>query len=439
MRFKTTLILAIVFVILLGYVYYFEMDESVSQEEEIKEILNVNRDDISQIKLIKGDEVLKITRQEDKWVILEPRQVRADQNKLNRILDQISNLKSDRLIVEGENLDLSSFGLDEPTSEVEVVFKNNSKEVLLIGDPTPVSGGYYLMKKGGDKIYRAKKTTVNLLNQDLHDLRDNRVFTFDFNNVRKIEIVGSGNKKISLVKREGNWEMLKPYSFPADSVDFYINRIKFLEAKEFIYEPETEEQYGLSEPVIIIRMFLDQDEIPLEVMVGQKEEKTYIRHNKEKTIYRIDKTHLSGLKREAADFINKELFDFNSEKDVEYVKISVNSKNIMINPEKSLSKEEDTLLSRINYFYTGDVRGIYTNLKEDLSEPYITMTLKLKDTNKIQLSNIFRVKKKSENRDVYKYFLVKEIKEKEKKYDKLYYELDDTDIKELEEVINKIK
>src|SRR3989304_3623428 len=157
MSFRTTLIVALILVLLGGYAYFIEFkgsEKKKEQEEKQKTLLEVKKDEVAEIRLDGLEQPVKIVSSSNEtWQITSPLQARADETAVSRILNQLEKLKYHE-IIEEQPKDLASYGLDAPKLTVQIVLKKNLGErSVMVGGRNPVGNLYYLRVNKDPRVY----------------------------------------------------------------------------------------------------------------------------------------------------------------------------------------------------------------------------------------------------------------------------------------------
>jgi len=154
-KFRTTLILVVVFAVLLAFVWFFEKDREVKKEGELEtyNVITINKDEVKEVVFEYGDQKTKVVKEGNDWQLAEPIKYQARDQKIEDIIEEIDELEANQLI---ESDDLSEFGLDEPEVKVLLVMDDNSTKELLVGNDNPQETSVYI--KADDTIYLTAKT-----------------------------------------------------------------------------------------------------------------------------------------------------------------------------------------------------------------------------------------------------------------------------------------
>ncbi len=163
MKLRNTLILVVIFALLAGYVYFFEMkraEEGEGEEPKTTQVFDLVAEDIVEL-TVKGPEgTTRLSRVEGQaWQIEEPIQEEADDVRINSLVNRLAKLTAGRTLT--ETSDLAAYGLAEPQLTAELKTKDNQVETLLAGDKNPQGSSYYVQKKGDDNIYLVYVSTID--------------------------------------------------------------------------------------------------------------------------------------------------------------------------------------------------------------------------------------------------------------------------------------
>lgn len=165
-KFKTTLILVVIFFGLLAFVYFYESKRPTKKEEnetgiEKIEVWKFNKDEITELNITNEDGQFLIVRKNDKWQVKKPSEFEAKNEEIDKILNNLSTLTAEKEI-QPENL--SDFGLDSSKIRASLKFKNGLTKELLIGNENPVGTMVYIKVSDRDKVFLVSNTLKDDLN-----------------------------------------------------------------------------------------------------------------------------------------------------------------------------------------------------------------------------------------------------------------------------------
>jgi hypothetical protein len=303
MRFRTTLIAALLLAGLGTYVYFFEIkkaEEEKKQEEEEKKVFSVDWDKVKGLSITNAHGTFLIEREAEagtaekegeaatakaeSWRILEPLKTEADDMAINGLINNLKGVKVEKVVAESAG-DLEPFGLAKPEIKVSVLAGEgeSSPAPLLLGNKSPVGQNSYAMLEGSKgKVLLLSTHLVPQFDKTLYDLRRKKLFAFDRGDVVGLRILRSGEPEVEMTKEGDEWEILRPIRARASQteVDKVLNKLTTLRAESFDDEkPKGLANYGLETPVWEIEAILKPDRTKATLLLGsihEKEGKGYI-------------------------------------------------------------------------------------------------------------------------------------------------------------------
>lgn len=331
MKFRTTLIFALVLAVLGAYVYFYEYkkpQEKTKKEEEEKKVLKVNWDKlkgltitnangsfvIEKVKVKKGDAEV------DRWRISSPVQADAENATMESLVTTLKNLKVERVIAEEPN-ELGPFGLSAPRIKIRVeLTEGEQPPALLVGNKSPVGYNCYAMVEGEKKILLAGTDLGAQFDKKLHDLREKKLFEFGRDDIEKIAIVKKGERLFELEKKGERWDLVYPLAARAaeTEVNKIVNKLTGLRAETF--EDETGAQnprYGLGRPEWRIDVTLAPDHALASLSIGKafkKDSTGYVYAAKAgtPTVVSLKEDLVSSIDRKAMELREKKVLPFKS-------------------------------------------------------------------------------------------------------------------------------
>ncbi|MBW4634581.1 MAG: DUF4340 domain-containing protein [Iphinoe sp. HA4291-MV1] len=137
---RTTLILILLALGLVGFVYFHEI-KGAPQREEIKQkqqIFSFKEDDIQSLTVKTQNLTLNLERSdksdEPKWLMKSPEVAPASNAIVGYLINLLVEGKSKRIISISAN-QLAEFGLDQPQATIDVKLKNQKTHQLILGKP----------------------------------------------------------------------------------------------------------------------------------------------------------------------------------------------------------------------------------------------------------------------------------------------------------------
>ncbi|MBW2365951.1 MAG: DUF4340 domain-containing protein [Deltaproteobacteria bacterium] len=161
MSFRSTIILVIILILLVGFISYNRLNRKIETEPELPEVWSLNPDTISRIeihlpKLKKGAAFLK--KDQDSWIIDDTDQTPVSPERWGGIVLLLSGPQAKRLISERAE-DITRYGFSDPNIIVKL-YVDGPKETLkiLVGDRTPDDKSIYAMLSSYQTVYLLDRT-----------------------------------------------------------------------------------------------------------------------------------------------------------------------------------------------------------------------------------------------------------------------------------------
>jgi hypothetical protein len=288
MKFRTTLIAALLLAVFGAYVYFFEYkkaEEEKKQEEEEKKVYSIDWEKLQGLAITNahGTFVMEKVTQEaeegepasakaDEWRIVEPLKADAENLAVNGLVSNLKGAKVEQVVKESAS-DLEPFGLKEPEIRVVVLMAGGeeSPAPLLLGGKSPIGNNSYAMVEGEDKVLLLSTHLVPQFDKDLYEFRHKKLFAFKSEDVERLRIMRVEEPEVEAVREGDRWELVRPLRARASKteVEKVLNKLTTLKAEAFNdEEPENLAAYGLDKPVWRIEVVLKPDQTKATLLVG---------------------------------------------------------------------------------------------------------------------------------------------------------------------------
>src|SRR5581483_4499362 len=230
------LLVALVLLIALGVGLYFSNKQKAAEaskppSDAPPKILALNDSDITKIDLKKkGADEAALEKAGGKWQIAAPKAYPADQDAVGQLVSSAANVSADR-VVEDKATNLSAYGLNSPSLEVDITGKGGKVSKLEIGDDTPTNSGSYAKLEGDPRVFTVASYVKSGLDKSLNDLRDKRLLNFDQDKLSRVELIAQKPGKtqdIEFGRDKDRWQIVKPKPLRADGlqVDEMLRKVK---------------------------------------------------------------------------------------------------------------------------------------------------------------------------------------------------------------------
>ncbi len=301
-KFSGTLIAALILILLLGYLYFFQAKKQ-DKEEKQRVFPALNQSQINEIDLKYPSYVLVCRKDGGKWFIFEDSEkFKADDKIISDMAENISQMKIEKVVSEGAK-DLAGFGLDNPEAEVDAKTPEKGYRIF-IGTESPTGSGTYVRVSNESRILLVNGSSVEgFLKKSTNDLRDKRIVSLEKVSALEIE---RGDTKISITKKGNNWEVDSDKNIDKSKVQDLLEEIESLEVEKFVNDnPKDLSPYGLDKPEIEITVLGTDKKLVL--LFGKKEDKkVYVKLADEKSVYLVGDEILSKIPSSKDGLIKKQ-------------------------------------------------------------------------------------------------------------------------------------
>ena len=324
MGFRTTAILGILFLALLGFFYFYELEVAEERRraaEQEKSVLRIETEAITRVEITWADTLLVAVKEGKHWQILEPIRFDGDDGNFHGVTQIVGELDKQRVIaerasVEGGEVDLSEFGLAEPEIVLVIHQAGEDPDTVYVGDKTPSGGYFYLRRSGNPEILMSSGWRKDFFQKGLFYLRDKQILPFKvLEDIGRIEVASDG-RLVEAVKQGESWYLQKPASNRADgdAVRGFLNRVRSGRILEFVDEGgEDLAPYGLDRPSARISLFERSEKKTL--ILGDStavngNTRYYGKYLGRSPIFLIDKSLAAQLLASSSNLGHKQIFGF---------------------------------------------------------------------------------------------------------------------------------
>ena len=304
MKFKSTILLLVGFVLLLGYILFLDKKPADKAAAPQEKLLTLTAADIQKITLKKESETLTF-KKDDKgeWMIVEPLEAKADSLEVGGLVDAFADLKIDR-VVEKAGGDPKKY--DIPQREVSLWVKGQDRPVhILLGPPNKIDATVYAQKEGDPRIVLLPSTLTTPLEKKLFDFRQKDVFKFTTKDVAGIAISAKG-AHWEASKKDDEWMLAAPVKGLAkeSKMTGLLDSLSGLRAKEFAAEdkkPADLKKYGLDKPEYTVTLKMPGAAAETVFAFHKADDKTYVTTSQSTKILVPESDVLPDLEKKPAE------------------------------------------------------------------------------------------------------------------------------------------
>jgi len=314
-KFKTTLILLVVFIILLAVILFVDKKGKQEQAGPEEKLTTLKSADIEKIALKRDNETLNF-KKDDKgeWMITEPQEAKADNTEVNQIADSFAELRIER-VVEKEGADLKKYQI--PQKEVTLWTKGNTLPVkILIGMENPLDNTYFAQKEGDKRIVLLSSSLKSTFDKKFFDFRQKDIFKFETGEVKKIQLQAK-DTRWDAQKKDNEWFFDKPLRALAkeSKITSVLDSLSNLKAKEFAAEDKKADElkkFGLDKPEYQVVLTMPATNKEVTFALHKDKEKTYATTSLSNKIIVPESDVLPELEKKADELRENKVISFNT-------------------------------------------------------------------------------------------------------------------------------
>lgn len=344
MKFRTTLILLAVFILLLAGIVIIENKSEKAKElkEKSEKLTDFSASDVEKISL-KNEDGTTITLLRDEkgsWQIVEPLKAEADSYEANSLAENFASLRIEHT-VEQEAADLKAYEI--PRKEISLWLKGKTEPVkILIGMENPLDHTLYAKRADRSAVVLLPSYIRYSLDKKLFDLRNKEIFKYETRDVRAIE-VRAGENSWKAIKEGENWKLITPVEALASKyqVDSLVDNLSRLRAKDFVVEEKTPEDlknYGLDQAGYTVKIGLPESK-EVTFFLTKKDGRLLATSSWSSKIIEVETQIENDLNKKVQDLREKKPALFNS---WEAISLSLKRSDGQIRAYKEKIKEKDS-------------------------------------------------------------------------------------------------
>ncbi len=254
MRWKTTVLLGMIFAGLGAFYYVWEVRLGPEREKAAQQkgrLWTVEAKDVEEVVFKRKTDTVRVRREGEEWVLLAPVKAKADGGATRDVVANLVTARIDREI-DPNPAKLADFGLDAPAVDITLKVKGKSEELtLLLGGKNPTGAWVYGKTKDKPAVFTLSDLILRDATRPVADLRDKTILAFDRKDVTGLEITIDGTVMAVEPEAETRWRITRPVSLraDADAISDFLDKLRFAKVKEFAAEaPASLAPYGLDRP-----------------------------------------------------------------------------------------------------------------------------------------------------------------------------------------------
>lgn len=277
MRLRTTLILAVVFLVLGGSYYVYEIRLGPGREEAAAKkgrVFTADSKDVTEVRLKRGGETVRLKREGESWELLEPLRARGSRPTADEILANVLTAKIDREI-DPNPKQPADFGLDKPAADMTLTLKDGKQVGVELGAKNPTGVWVYAREHGKPAVFVLGESVLRDATRPVADFRDRTVLAFDAREVTAFE-VALPDQTLAVERAGTGWRMTRPAPLAADGemIGEFLDKLAAQKVKEFVADgPVRTAAYGLDRPTrVTIFTGRDKERVGRTLLLGRADD-----------------------------------------------------------------------------------------------------------------------------------------------------------------------
>lgn len=282
--------------------------------KEPPKIVSIPDDQFKEIKIQKsGSDITIVSRMGDKWALIMPKALPADQDAVTSMVTSLGSLTADR-VVEEKPGDLAPFGLTTPKEVVTITKKDGKTTTLDVGDDSPVGSGVFAKLEGDTRVFVIPTYTKTNFDKTSKDLRDKRLLTFNSDKLTSLQLAAKGEAIEFGKNAQNDWAIVKPRPLRADGsqVEDLLRKLKDAKMDTAISDQDAkkaEAAFANSPRIANVTVIDNSGPQTMEVR-KDKDKNYYAKSSAVEGIYKIASDLGDALDKSPDDFRSKKLYEF---------------------------------------------------------------------------------------------------------------------------------
>jgi len=223
---------------------------------------------------------MELQKTGDHWDITKPLRARADDQKVNDLVAQITTARIQQFVADDKG-DLHLYGLAEPRGSMTLFTQDDKPgspgQSLQIGSPAGAGekekDQVYVRFASRGFVYTLPKKVDEMLNTKPDDLRDRHLVRIDTKFLDRVTIDVPGKGKTVLARKDENWTIANRNNAAANSTEArrLIDMIQNEQVTKFVEDVASNlSKYGLDKPQLTVTFSSFASENTAETKAGEE-------------------------------------------------------------------------------------------------------------------------------------------------------------------------
>jgi len=329
-RFKGTIFLTVVLILLGGYLLWYEIPQErkrTEAEERSKRVLDIADDKVTGLVIQIGKDEIELERHPDapdqKWEVVRPIAGPGNDATASFALSSLERLQFSRELDENPS-SLKPFGLDPPDFSVTVVLNRKEVERIDFGSNSPVGNEIFAKRVGDKRLLLVDAAIRSELKKGLKDWRRGQILPENSRNVKELTLTFP-KRTLSLALVGDQWRIQRPSELPGDmaAVNGFLNSLFNLEANDFVEAKKEEKTASFGSPYLKVDVKILETHREVSFYKPPGEPGTvYALTTLEDPIYKIRPTDVGFLEADVVTFRDKSLIHVANQSEVSEIEVT---------------------------------------------------------------------------------------------------------------------
>ncbi|MDO9181558.1 MAG: DUF4340 domain-containing protein [Bacteriovorax sp.] len=178
------------------------------------------------------------------WHMVSPREISANSLFIEKLFNALTTIKVKKIFPE-EQINISNFSIDKPTSTLNITDQNGKEMTIVFGLMNTIDNSTYIKISGRNGIYHVEAPNVSLENASILNLIESQIISINLDTIVSFKIYRGNKKNISpqleIKKQEDTWFDRAGNTLPKDKIDDYFHELSNLKSS-FIIDKQTDSQ-----------------------------------------------------------------------------------------------------------------------------------------------------------------------------------------------------
>lgn len=267
-------VVAVLFVGLGAFVYFYEIEGGKKREEaaeEAKKLFQFEKEEVNSISLVRGAGSIILNKENGGWKLVAPIEAKVDAAAVEGLVSELSSTQVERFL-EPDSVDWKDYGLEDPNLKITMGLEDGRRLDLELGDKDFNQASVFGRIPHQAKVLVLPTLLHTTVDKELFDFRDKSVLDFDREQVREVR-VRSRRKTYRLQKEGEDWSIREPIQARADRSEIrtFLSDLEFARVEEFLERGAGGlKPYGLNAPSSRVDLYLGENRARKTLLVGKQ-------------------------------------------------------------------------------------------------------------------------------------------------------------------------